>query len=77
MYFRVIIDYSRCGGCQVPCIESCPEGYIYSYASNIRIAWTSKACSGCNKCVELCSNNAITVKQEDGRPGDNEGFGFS
>jgi len=65
----VIVDWNRCSG-KGTCVEVCPVG-VFELQELISHPETLKAvplrmeeCNLCMKCVPLCCEQAITVKEE-------------
>ena len=70
-----VIDAKKCNGCG-KCVDACPKGliqllplsqkFLVACSSQNKVATTAKNCSvgciGCQKCVKVCEQKAITME---------------
>lgn len=70
MSVQVIVDQSRCKGCQY-CISSCPkEVFSVSKEKNARgydyvLAENADECIGCRQCSVICPDAAISLYKDE------------
>jgi NAD-dependent dihydropyrimidine dehydrogenase PreA subunit len=65
----VVVDWNRCSG-QGTCVEACPTA-VFELQDLMEHPETLKAvpvktteCNNCMKCIDVCVEDAITVKNE-------------
>jgi len=59
MAFRVSVDKERCNGGE-ECLEACSTG-VFGMQDGKAVPLADKECLGCESCMAVCDENAITV----------------
>lgn len=61
---KIIIDYDNCKGPScAECVDTCPMA-IFDVEDDKIVLENEDICSQCEVCIDICPNDAITIKDE-------------
>lgn len=58
--YKVEVDYEKCNGCEECCI--CTTD-VFEMQDEKAVVVNEDECFGCNSCIEVCEQDAITVTE--------------